>query len=270
MQIQIEDKDSLDNLFAFGLSFITKEIYDDLSKEDRLVVLMFLTTKDLNDAVIKARSKVGIPEDGWGDPRNTGSMYGHERIVNTTGDLKVLSKIERKLVNETRTILNRLNLDKRWENTIFELIRFGIFVPPQKYTLRHDLKYANPVIEINTIEKSPNDFIDWIRSVWPRITEAHPAWLAHNSVLSQENKPLKTPQFENLREYVFMLRLRKVYGLSYGEISQKILVDHGLEKDETSRRRVINTLKSLDKAIQNSKEIITKRTKLRKGMGGLL
>lgn len=281
MQIQIDPCDDLDKSYPFDIGDITKEIYNNISREDKLTILMILVTKEFGDAIIAARQKLGIPDKGWLSPEITGNLYGEkESEINDFFDLKKYGKIERKIENETNEIINRFGLWGKWSDSISELIRFGKFRPPEKYRLTNNKKFSNPVIEINFVDKSPNDFIEWIKNVWPQLS-IHPDWMSNTEEMNEIHiTKLKdgtsmgninsVPQFSNLKEYVKMLRLRNIYKLSYGKISKRLKIIESDNNLSSDRRRVINTIKDLNKAILNSRVITTKRAFLRKSFGNLV
>lgn len=281
MQIHINQQDDLDKSYPFDISDITKKVYENLSKEDRLTTLMVLATKEFSDAIIIARQHIGIPDKGWPSYKITGNLYGEKDIeINDYFDLKKYGKIERKIEAETNKVIKNFNFCGSWTHTISELIRFGKFVPPEKYHLTVDKKFSNPIIEISHIDNSPNDFIEWVKQIWPQLSIS-PAWMSNTEAMKKIciTKPKGeigtgniyfVPQFGNLKEYVKMLRLKNIYKLSYGEISKRLKIIESASNSVSDRRRVINTIKNLNKAIFNSRTTVVKRALLRKSFRNLL
>jgi hypothetical protein len=263
-----DEKENVFKTMEIDIDSITKDIYQNMTRDQRGVLLWMLSSKDFDCAISSARKKLNIPDGGWSNPFICENYYGNSLEKNRQGytetEIKIHNNFEKKLVQTTQIVLNTFGLDRSWFDTLSNLIRFCKFTPPEKYKIHLNPKFLNPTIEINYIAKSSNDFIKWVKLNWPLFPKnTTTEWFNELETNNEcQNKKIKTiPQYSNLRDYIKMLRLKNVYQFSYSKVAHEV--------NDEDKKRVANTIQNIKKTISHSKKISNNKQNLIERMSRL-
>ena len=194
---------------------ITKDIYDKLSKDDKLRYIFISTDPNFEKLVLQTRKNLNIPSGSWKkvdtktvlfttDKEGKSVPYGdweNEKIND--------KKTQEKIVKEVgRFIKNYPILNESWNNFLEMLICYdyrNFFPNKYSFAAQND---GSIHIKINHVI-TPSDFINWVKDNWNRFENLSKISLPTHLLTAFDKKP-NLPTYDNLKNIIKIIKLKKL------------------------------------------------------------
>lgn len=250
---------------------ITKNVYNKLSRNDKLRFIYIKTDPKFERLILKARKNLKIPPESWqnmeknwlgnGPPESRNLLFTSDN----KGDLvpygdwpnkrKSDKKMRKKINKEVEKLIREYPiLDEKWTSLVEMLICYNVgnFFP-DKYAFAAQMDGS---IDIKiTHLTTPSDFIKWVKDNWKRFERMSRLSLPVHLKTAYDKKS-DLPTYENLENIIKIIKdkkLKKKARVIAKEIDKAELIGQE-EKINKAYHKIKKQLTKLEKETKKIKE----------------